>query len=365
MFEQALLKTGKGCWHDSLRGEVRVADLYSGCGGLSLGAREACTALGRQFKSVLAVDEDKDSLEVYRRNFAPQVVHSDDIWKLLTGEIGEHLHSEEKALAKQIGTIDLLLAGPPCQGHSDLNNHTRRNDKRNHLYERVARFAEVAGPAWIIIENVPTVVHGKEKSLERTTRRLNQLGYHVSNEIVNLSLLGVPQKRKRHVVVASLVNQISINNVIELYTVKERSLKWAIGDLEYEKPIGIFRTPSALHKNNLRRIEYLMETDTYDLPNSLRPICHQNNHSYLSMYGRLHYDKPAQTITSGFSSPGQGRYIHPTRWRTLIPHEAARLQFFPDSFDFSSVTMRGSLANMIGNAVPMLLSLVLCLALLT
>jgi DNA (cytosine-5)-methyltransferase 1 len=74
------------------------------------------------------------------------------------------------------------------------------------------------------------------------------------------------------------------------------------------------------------------------------------------MYGRMRYDEPSQTITSGFSSPGQGRYIHPVRPRTLTPHEAARLQFFPDFFDFSMVKYRSSLATMIGNAVPMKLS---------
>jgi len=69
------------------------------------------------------------------------------------------------------------------------------------------------------------------------------------------------------------------------------------------------------------------------------------------MYGRLHYDEPAQTITSGFGSPGQGRYIHPTCGRTILPHEAARLQFFPDSFDFSTVQLRTALANHDRNAV--------------
>jgi DNA (cytosine-5)-methyltransferase 1 len=362
MFDQAFLKSGKGCWHRPLRGEMRVADLYSGCGGLSLGAREACIAFGRNFKSVLAVDKDKDSRNVYTNNFSPQVFHDEDIWKLLTGEIGKRLNSGEKSLAKRIGRIDVLLAGPPCQGHSDLNNYTRRDDKRNHLYERVARFAEVATPSHLIIENVPTVIHGKDKSLDRTLNRLRELNYNVSSQVVNLELLGVPQRRKRHVVIASLKKPISIDSVIARNSVsKERSLKWAISDLEQEEAVGIFRTPSVLHRTNLQRIDYLMENDIYDLPNHLRPICHQDEHSYVSMYGRLHYDKPAQTITSGFGSPGQGRYIHPTQRRTLLPHEAARVQFFPDSFDFSSVTLRTALANMLGNAVPMLLAYVFCL----
>jgi len=82
------------------------------------------------------------------------------------------------------------------------------------------------------------------------------------------------------------------------------------------------------------------------------------------MYGRLSYDLPAATITGGFGSPGQGRFIHPTQRRTLTPHEAARLQFFPDWFKFSDVATRTALAKMIGNAVPMKLSYAFCLELL-
>ncbi len=82
-------------------------------------------------------------------------------------------------------------------------------------------------------------------------------------------------------------------------------------------------------------------------------MCHRDpNHKYKSMYGRLDWDKPAQTITTGFGSPGQGRYLHPSQLRTLTPHEAARLQFFPDWYDFRSVTKRKRLQEMVGNAVP-------------
>ncbi|MEN8220818.1 MAG: DNA cytosine methyltransferase [Pseudomonadota bacterium] len=91
----------------------------------------------------------------------------------------------------------------------------------------------------------------------------------------------------------------------------------------------------------------------YNLPDLVRPSCHKNkNHSYKSCYGRLYWDKPAQTITSGFGSMGQGRYIHPLRKRVITPHEAARIQGFPDFFDFSMVNLRGDLHGMIANAVP-------------
>jgi DNA (cytosine-5)-methyltransferase 1 len=106
-------------------------------------------------------------------------------------------------------------------------------------------------------------------------------------------------------------------------------------------------------QENQRRVKYLFRKDVHDLPNRLRPPCHRDkDHSYVSMYGRMHWDKPAQTITGGFGSMGQGRFVHPTRPRTLTAHEAARLQGFPDFFDFSSVKGVTALREMIGNAVP-------------
>jgi len=365
MYDQVFLRSKTPAWHSPLRGTIRTADLFSGCGGLSLGAREACTALGKQFKSVLAIDEDSPSLEVYKRNFTPKQAINLDIWSVLSGEIGARLQREEKALLKKIGAVDICLAGPPCQGHSDLNNHTRRKDKRNKLYERVARFAEVAEPSHLIIENVPTVIHGKDRALDNTIARLEKLGYKVETNVVNLADLGVPQRRKRDVLIAS-GKRLSIEDVVNQHRVSTgRTIRWAIADLARKPPVGLLDTPSALHPENVRRINYLMKHGEFDLPNRLRPICHQDDHSYVSMYGRLQYDEPAQTITSGFGSPGQGRYVHPTRGRTLIPHEAARLQFFPDSFDFSSVKLRTALANMIANAVPILLAYVFCLELIT
>lgn len=365
IYDQVFLRSKSQAWQGPLRGSVRGADLFSGCGGLSLGAREASLALGRRFEAVLAIDENPTNLKVYQTNFNPSFAINDDIWTVLTGEIGERLQSEEKALRKKLGSVDILLAGPPCQGHSDLNNHTRRKDKRNKLYERVARFAEVAEPTHILIENVPTIVHGKDKALDNTIERLVLLGYKVDTRVVNLAALGVPQRRKRHLLIASN-RAISISEIVERHKVsEERSVRWAIADLAREAHTGILTMPSILHEDNLRRIDYLMRTGRYDLPNRFRPVCHQDEHSYVSMYGRLRYDEPAQTITSGFGSPGQGRYIHPTCRRTLTPHEAARLQFFPDSFDFSSVESRGAIATMIGNAVPALLSYVFALEILS
>lgn len=106
-------------------------------------------------------------------------------------------------------------------------------------------------------------------------------------------------------------------------------------------------------------MEWLFDKDEYDLPNDLRPPCHRDNpdHTYYSVYGRLHWDQPAPTITTGFNSMGQGRYVHPSKRRVITPHEAARVQTFPDFFDFGATNKRTAWARLIGNAVPPLLTM--------
>jgi DNA (cytosine-5)-methyltransferase 1 len=362
VFDQTFLRTSTKPKNDRNLPVICGADLFCGCGGLSLGLSEACRAIGYRFEPLLVIDRDISSLEVYMGNLTPKDAYNIDIKEILTGKLGAQIEPSERILLKKIKNIDIVLAGPPCQGNSNLNNHTRRDDDRNRLYERVGRFAEIVEPKHILIENVPTVIHGRDRALDNTIERLNRIGYTIDAGIVDISELGIPQKRRRHVLVASNVKSISIKDTIDKYRVpNSRTIRWAIEDLEKEGT-GFFNTPAVISEENMRRIKYLLDHDLYDLPNAHRPPCHQNgDHSYRSMYGRMRYDEPAQTITTGFASPGQGRYVHPVRPRTLTPHEAARLQFFPDYFNFSTVKSKKSLAKMIGNAVPMKLSYVFCL----
>jgi len=178
-FDQALLRTKERPTVRLLGEPVRVVDLFSGCGGLSLGAREACRAIGRPFEAVLAVDASQASLSVYRDNLEPAWAYAGDIRRVVDGASGTVPTPREELLRDLLGRIDLMLAGPPCQGHSDLNNHTRRTDERNKLYERVGRFAEIVRPRNIVVENVRTIVYGRDGSLERTIHRLIELGYAV------------------------------------------------------------------------------------------------------------------------------------------------------------------------------------------
>ena len=296
-------------------------------------------------------------MAVYRANFSPTHDSADPIEILLPGEPGEDCHPIEENLKQRIGSIDCVLAGPPCQGHSALNYRTRHQDGRNALYLRVGRFAEVLEPRHILIENVPTVTVDRSRSIHQTIEHLESLGYDVDSAAIDLSTIGVPQRRKRHIVVASKDVKPDLQQWVSEAKVETRSVWWAIGDLEKTSANGLLNTPANLSPENRRRIDYLFDNKVFDLDNAKRPKCHQDgNHSYVSMYGRLRHDQPAQTITTGFTSPGQGRFIHPTLRRTLTPREAARLQFIPDDFDFSNIKYRTALARLIGNAVPPKLS---------
>lgn len=349
------------------RGTVRVADLFSGCGGMSVGIDEAGRALGLKVEHVLACDIVERNLEVYRRNFSPHLSDNRPVEELVDAPLGAALSSAERDLKEQLGHIDLVVGGPPCQGHSDLNNHTRREDPKNALFERMARFAAVVEPTHIIIENVPGVRHDKARVFDRTVSALTKLGYSVDAWKLPAERVGVAQRRHRTVVVGSVAAPVGdgfLRRMVSQYTRPPRPVGWALADLldlESEHPID---TATVQSKVSQERIDWLFDNDEYDLPDELRPDCHRTkNHTYKSVYGRLYWDQPAWTITTGFPVMGQGRFLHPLRRRGLTPREAARLQFFPDFFDFGIQNRKGY-AQMIGNAVPGKLAYVLGLELL-
>lgn len=334
------------------RGDIRVVDLFCGCGGMSLGIAEACRALDYRFVPVLGADMDPVALQVYKENFKPHHVISEPIENQIDSEIGAEISEAEKSFINLVGEVDILIGGPPCQGNSDLNNHTRREDPRNLLYLKMIRCAEIVKPRFIIIENVPGVQHDKHNVVGIATEKLKEFGYHVDSGVVLMSDIGVPQKRKRFFLIASKEKIVSLKNALDNHRTDEKSVKWAIEDILSINEDTVFDTPANSSAINKKRIDYLFDNDLYDLPNSERPDCHRLKiHSYKSVYGRMYWNQPSPTITGGFGSNGQGRFVHPMRRRTITPHEAARLQFFPDYFVFNGVKRR-KLQQIIGNAVP-------------
>jgi len=352
---------------------IRSVDAFCGCGGLTLGATQAAIAVGRRLESVAAIDVDEGGLEVHQSNFGTtHALHSSasslvDFHVSGAGANAKFAYEPEvidQALASEVGKIDLFLAGPPCQGHSNLNNKTRREDPRNLLYLTAVALAVGLRARMVAIENVPEVVSDRSDVVAAAKSLLNTSGYRfLDSGVLAAHEMGWAQTRKRYFLLAAKEeptgDHLTLKAVASGLRREAQNLGWAIGDLmgEASDPIriGVMDTIPALSEENRSRINWLFDNNKYELPNEERPECHRDGHSYPSVYGRMYWDKPAQTITTGFLTPGRGRYIHPVRPRVITPHEAARIQAFPDSFRFvvnGHDPARNALTKWIGDAVP-------------
>ena len=348
-------------------------DFFSGCGGLTLGLWEAGRRCGIDINVKLGIDIMPEAKEVFQHNFGDSEFILGDIEEIIDGDLEAPLTESEQRFQKNIGAVDIVVGGPPCQGHSDLNNHSRRDDPRNDLYLRMARSVKILSPKIVLIENVQTVTRAKTNVVPRTRKFLSKLGYVSHDFTVKAAKLGLAQRRVRHFTIAVKDSNIDLKDLMSsIPLVLERPLSWAIGDLGVGKTL--FETPSTHQKQNVDRISWLFgegwtdeekksefnvgtfeKPHAFNLINSRRPKCHQNGHNYPAVYGRMKWNEATPTITTGFGSTGQGRFVHPKEKRTLTPHEAARVQAFPDFFKFDVVRKRQPLHKLIGNAVPPLM----------
>lgn len=347
--------------------DINIVDLFCGCGGLTLGTQEAAWAVGVRASVRVAVDADREALEVYKSNFFPEEAICADVKSIVNFMVNgwaktarfayppELLHP---ALQKAKGGVDLVVAGPPCQGHSNLNNRTRHADPRNLLLLDAIAVVVALDAVALVVENVPGIEHDRFHVLDTAISLLDKCGYKITSAVLEANSLGWPQTRKRFFLVGSKKGVTDLHLIAKTMTKKPSTLQWAIGDLVNVQKDPVMDAAPSLSAENRRRIDYLFAHGLYELPDHLRPPCQRNGHTYPSMYGRLRWNRPAPTITTGFSSPGRGRFIHPSLKRTLTAHEAARLQGFPDWFRFcrnNSPPKRSNLAKWIGNAVPPIL----------
>ena len=348
-------------------GVIRVADVFCGAGGMSYGVAEAIRSIGMRASHVLAVDVDPVALEVHRRNFDPEHYSTENLWGSVTNQysaVDSKLEikflEEPRLLSDQIracvGKVDILLGSPPCEGHSNSNNGTRRSDPRNMYYAVMPALAVALDAKVVVIENVPGIKHDRRQILDHAKGLFIAGHYMVDERIVNAVELGLPQTRKRHVLIASRTRKPDIDMAIQALSRNATDLRWAIEDLASIGSDDPIDASGELSIENRRRIDHLFDNDEYDLVDYMRPDSHRNGHTYPSIYGRLHWEMPSGTITTGFNTPGRGRYIHPSQRRTLTAHEAARIQGFPDAFSFKMIDgrhlSRQHISSFIGNAVP-------------
>ena len=355
---------------DQVTDRLGVVDLFCGSGGLALGTRLLAAEMGLSLVNELIVDSDADATATLAANHDVRIRRTESVTSLVdfrvrgSGDDAEFTYQPE-LLDEQVvagaDRADLLTAGPPCQGHSNLNNRSRRSDMRNHLMLTVPAFAVAAGIRCVVIENVPAVVHDDASVIATTKALLASAGYRVTDGVLASDKMGWPQTRKRYFMVACHnAEPVPLDAVAScLADEKPRTLEWALSHLDSwaADETDPMDQPTEHNQENQRRIDWLFENNEYDLALSERPECHKDGTSYTSVYGRMRPDEPAPTITTGFTTPGRGRFVHPNNRRTLTPREAAVIQGFP--LDYRFITESGSspsrtqLSKWIGDAVPM------------
>jgi DNA (cytosine-5)-methyltransferase 1 len=319
---------------------LTAIDLFCGAGGLSLGLRQA------GFEVLGAVEISELAATTYRLNHPTTTVWQQNIRSLSPKTV-------MTALGLEPGELDLLAACPPCQGFSSMRTLLRTtsvDDKRNSLVAQFGRYAEALRPKALMLENVPGLA--SDSRLERLLKRLRRIGYVITSDVLNAADYGVPQRRRRFVMIAMLERSVGFAPKVT----PTRTVRDAIGSLA---PPLASSDPLHTHGENRspavqRRIEAIPRDG-----GSLRHAgaehtldCRTRLKGFHDVYGRMAWDKPAPTITSGCVNPSKGRFLHPVDDRAITLREAALLQSFPESYRFPLDAAKFPLADLIGNALP-------------
>ena len=333
---------------------MKVADLFAGVGGLSLGFKQA------GFDVTFAVEFDKDIASAYEKNHIGTTMYNSDISKL-----------DPKELLKKHGKVDVIVGGPPCQGFSQKGKRLSVNDDRNFLFRQYVRFVDIFRPKYFVIENVPNIIttaNGYFK--DEIINAFSRLGYDVKADVFDVSEFGVPQQRRR----AVFIGQLQKNKVeFPRPTGKRVTVNDAISDMiplqsgegcdlspyltapanEYQRKMrkgvrsGVQNHQATAHSAiALTRMKMIPK----GMGKEVLPPEHRTKSIYSGTWCRLIEDDIAATITTRFDTPSSGRFTHPTQNRCITVREAARIQSFPDTFVFYGT--KTSQMKQVGNAVP-------------
>ncbi|MCR8747253.1 DNA cytosine methyltransferase [Romboutsia lituseburensis] len=376
---------------------MRVIDLFAGAGGFSKGFERA------GFETLIANEIDPMIANTYEKNH-PNVLmineSIEDFVQNIDTKIDTKLESMEnrqraEEIRANLNNIDVIIGGPPCQGFSMAGARNRQandfiEDPRNYLFRYYFNVIQRFEPNYFVMENVQGLENMNGGEILNEIIRLfedennfRRGRYYLSRKVISADELGVPQSRKRLIIIGSKFEPIDIDNSIE--RVKQRlnipdrvTLEEAISDLNYleigeGEQVQEYRTEANSQYQNERRTTNLLHNHVAPKHNEIaldriRRILPGQNWKDLEesdtiksvhsgSYGRLEWDSQSMTITTRFDTPSAGRVIHPERHRALTPREAARIQSFDDDYIFYG--NKTSIGKQIGNAVPPLVAEVL------
>ena len=323
--------------------QIEAVDLFCGVGGLTAGLLKSGVIVKAGY------DIESACSYAYEFNNKATFVHKD-----VTDVTGEELQQWYSA-----GAIRLLAGCAPCQPFSTYNQGRDTSiDKKWPLLYHFSRLIKEVIPEFVTMENVPDVI--KHKVYHDFIQELKDLGYSISAQEVACFDYGVPQTRRRHVVLASRIGDIEIIKPTHNIPVVVRDIISNLEPLEagQRSKEDALHVSSKLNEINLKRIRASKPGGTWrDWPEDLRAECHkrESGSNYGAVYGRMEWDKPAPTMTTLCYGFGNGRFGHPDQDRAISLREAALLQTFPPNYVFMNpeipTTMK-AIGRMIGNAVP-------------
>lgn len=347
---------------------MNVIDLFSGCGGLSLGFMKEGYAVKR------AVEFDEKIANNYMMNHPEVDMIVDDIRNI-----------DQSGVFKN-GDADVIIGGPPCQGFSMSGARIREgfiDDPRNYLFKHYFNVVKAVRPKVFIMENVKgilTMQNGKIfEEIQRIFQDAEMLDghpYHLYYRVVKAVEFGIPQKRERVIIIGTTIDNVDVEKLWDL-TIEDMKKEYptyfdkvtvedAIGNMpsttfdgnvpnpkamtDYQRYLSCNKDTLSNHTKTNHSKLALDRMSRVDNGQNFTSLKEQINSVHSGSYGRLCWNEQAPTITTRFDTPAGGRFIHPTENRTISPREAARIQSFPDDFVFYG--NKTTICKIIGNAVP-------------
>ncbi len=324
-------------------------DLFAGCGAMTRGFVDS-----RRFRPISAVESDPDATDTYATNFGDQ-----------------HLEARPIQDVRSFPLADVVIGGPPCQGFSTLNRGRASTESRGRWRDYL-RALKASQPSVFVMENVPQMLKSPEYAAFK--RAAERRGYAVDDCVLNVADYGVPQRRRRAIVIGSAVGDARWPDATHqdpgLETPGLRpwvSFGQAVKGLPFEPDGANWHRPREPWPETLRRyaavphdggnrfqMQEALERD--GLGHLVPPCWRKHRNGSHDVFGRLWWNAPATTIRTEFFKPEKGRYLHPFADRAITVREAARLMSFPDDFVLPEYQSMTAIGRQIGNAVPPLLA---------
>lgn len=316
-------------------------DLFAGAGGLTTGLKVA------GFRVCAAVEVDHRAAATFRANHPRVRLESVDIRAVKCAPL-------MRKLGLKKGELDLLAGCPPCQGFSRLPTRNREalKDERNDLVFEFVRFVRAFFPKSLMFENVPGLI--RNGRFQKFESQLRALGYSLDVKVLDASDYGVPQRRRRLIVLGArgrtrlpLAEPCGERRTVREAFASLTAAPGMSGDALHDLPVR--------HSNQVQALIRAIPANgggRLDLPLDMRLECHVRTNGFHDVYGRMRWDAPSPTITSGCVNPSKGRFLHPAEHRAITLREAAILQGFPIDYVFLPEHGKEAIAAMIGNALP-------------